>query len=42
MREEMSLVQTVLIPAEEKWQLGITSDRVNDGEADGLTNADNL
>lgn len=42
MREEMSLVQTVLIPAEGKWQLGIKSDRVNDGEADGLTNADNL
>lgn len=42
MREEMSLVQTVLTQAEEKWQFGIKSDRVNDGEAGGLTNMDNL
>lgn len=34
----MSLVQTILMHAEEKWQLGTKSGRVNDSEAGGLTN----
>lgn len=42
MRELMPLVQTVFMQAEEKWQLGIKSDRVNDSEAGGLTNVGNL
>lgn len=33
----MSLVQTILTQAEEKWQLGTKSDRVNESEAGGLT-----
>lgn len=42
MRELMSLIQTILMQAEEKWQLGIKSGRVNDSEAGGLTNVGNL
>ena len=42
MREVMPLVQTVLIQTEEKWQLGVKSDRVNDSEAGGLTNVGDL
>lgn len=42
MSELMPLVQTVLMQAEVKWQLGINSDRVNDSEAGGLTNVGNL
>lgn len=42
MRKLMPSVQTLLTQAEEKWQLGIKSDRVNDSEAGGLMNVGNL
>ena len=38
----MPLVQTVLLQAEEMWQLGIKADMVNDSEASGLTNGGSL
>lgn len=41
MRETMPLVQTAVMQAVEKWQVGMKSDRVNDSEAGGLTNVGN-